>query len=277
MPPRRPATTESSRRPLRRAYARASGPWRFGDIPVIGLIGGIGSGKSSVAALMAERGAHVLDADAIGHAILDQKPAREAVARRFGPEVLNDADPPSVDRAALAALVFDRPAGLRDLERILHPRMRLTFEKAIARTLRRREAQAIVLDAAVLLEAGWDDLCDVVWFVDAPRAARLKRVAASRGWTPETLDARESAQWPLEKKKAAATAVLRNAGTLDQLAEQVDRLWADLRRTGRQFRQAFFSRLHRADPEPDDPQAPEPPTSQPPANRRSRRRPDPPA
>jgi dephospho-CoA kinase len=208
---------DRGRRPQRRR-----GPWKHGAIPVVGLIGGIGAGKSLVAADLAAGGAFVLDADAIGHALLRQRPAREQVLGRFGPEIL-DAEG-EVDRRRLGALVFDDPPARRDLESILHPKMRRTFEKAIARALRRGEAKAVVLDAAILLEVGWEDLCDLVAFVDAPAEARQQRLAAQRGWGPEEIAARERAQWPLDRKKAAADLVLANDGDPAALAAEVDRL-----------------------------------------------------
>ncbi|GIW86665.1 MAG: dephospho-CoA kinase [Isosphaeraceae bacterium] len=234
MPQPPSAPRKPSRQPLRRTAS--TGPWRFGKIPVIGLVGGIGSGKSTVASFLADLGAHVLDADAIGHALLDQPPTRQAILRRFGPSVLCPDNPDKIHRPALAALVFNHPDQLRDLERILHPRMRLTFEKAIARTLRRHAAPAIVLDAAILFEAGWDDLCDVIWFIDTPRPLRLQRLAASRGWSPQTLQAREAAQWPLDQKKRAASAIIPNTGDTQQLHAHVARLWAGLQKTARRFR-----------------------------------------
>jgi dephospho-CoA kinase len=212
---------------------RSSRPWKNGPIPVVGLVGGIGSGKSAAAARFAALGAFVIDADKVGHALIDQKPVRELVVERFGPCVLDPTVPegeePRVDRRALGAIVFKDPAALKALEAILHPRMRRTFEKAIDRVARRRECRAVVLDAAILFEAGWDDLCDRVLFVDAPREARAARVAAQRGWDEAALAEREKAQWPLERKKARADAVLANGGVPDDLRAEVDRAWAALR------------------------------------------------
>jgi dephospho-CoA kinase len=213
----------SDRRP-----GRPRGPWKHGPIPVIGLIGEIGAGKSAVAARFAERGAFVLDADAVGHALLTQRPVRDLIIKRFGPGIFrSETEPdasPEIDRRALGAIVFNDPAALRDLEAILHPRMRRTFERAIARTVRRGRASAVVLDAAILLEKGWDALCDRVVFVEAPRDQRLARLAAQRGWTEETLQARERVQWPADEKRRKADAVVVNAGDLDSLTADVDRL-----------------------------------------------------
>jgi dephospho-CoA kinase len=215
---------------------RPPGPWKNGPVPVIGLIGGIGSGKTRVAAALAAKGATVLDADAIGHALLDQRPSRDEVVARFGEEVLGpDAPaegegPARIDRSALGRVVFAEPASRKALERILHPRMRKTFEKAIHRVCRKQEAPMVVLDAAILLEAGWDDLCDAIVFVDAPRAVRLERLAASRGWSAEQVDAREQAQWSLSRKREQADHVIPNHSTPEDLEARIESLWGPLTR-----------------------------------------------
>ncbi len=209
-----------------------SGRWKHGSIPVLGLIGAIGAGKSSVASKLAERGALVLDADAIGHALLDQRPAREQVVARFGPAVLDrtrEADaPPAIDRRALGAIVFADRNALKALETILHPRMRRTFGKAIERAVRRGKASAVVLDAAILLEKGWEALCDLVVFVDAPDDQRLARLTAHRGWTESDLRAREAAQWPVVEKRRRADMVVTNDGDLAAIEAGVERLWSDV-------------------------------------------------
>ncbi|MDR3637260.1 MAG: dephospho-CoA kinase [Isosphaeraceae bacterium] len=217
------------KRPVRQP---AVGPWKHGRIPVFGLIGGIGAGKSLVASLLAERGALVLDADAIGHALLDQRPARDQVVARFGAGILaprsEGEEPPAIDRRALGAIVFADPAALRSLENILHPRMRRTFEKAIDRALRRGKATAVVLDAAILLEKGWDTLCDRIIYVDAPHEQRLARLTAQRGWTAADLETRERAQWPAEAKRKRATLTVENDADLSELAGKVARAWSEL-------------------------------------------------
>ncbi|WP_435017534.1 dephospho-CoA kinase [Tundrisphaera sp. TA3] len=209
---------------------------------MIGLVGGIGAGKSRVAAEFAARGALILDADKIGHVLLSQRPCREVVIERFGESILGEfgtveegaeGDEPGVgrrpiDRKALGAIVFADPDRLRDLEAILHPLMRKTFERAIGREQRRRRVPAVVLDAAILYEAGWESLCDTVVFVDAPREVRLARVAESRGWDEQTLDAREKIQGPIDEKRRRAFHVLSNAGTPEELKAEVDALWPRL-------------------------------------------------
>jgi dephospho-CoA kinase len=226
--PHRSRMASPRRRPQGRPEKSSRGRWKHGAIPVLGLVGGIGSGKSAAAAEFEKLGAFVIDADKVGHALLDQRPVLERVASRFGPGVLlpvSEGEPPKVDRRALGARVFANPAALADLETILHPRMRRTFEKAIARTVRRGGSKAVVLDAAVLFEAGWDSLCDRVVFVDTPREQRLARVAEWRGWDDATLASREAAQWPLDRKSACCDAVVKNVAGLDSLGEEVGRVW----------------------------------------------------
>ncbi len=202
---------------------RPRGPWKHGPLPVLGLVGGMGAGKSAVAAELSELGAQVLDADAIGHALLTQRPAFEAVVDRFGPEVVGPDG--VIDRRRLGAIVFEHPPARRDLEEILHPRMRKTFERAILRAARKAEVRAIVLDAAILYEAGWDDLCDRVVFVDAPAESRLARLASQRGWDAATLEARERAQLSEAIKRQRAGLVVRNDSDLEALRTEVAGFW----------------------------------------------------
>lgn len=207
---------------------RKGGPWKHGAIPTIGLVGGIGSGKSAAARAFEACDAFVIDADAVGHALLDQTPARERVEERFGRDLIvpgeGPDDPPRVDRKALAAIVFQDKNALRDLEAILHPAMRHTFTKAIARAVRRGRHASVVLDAAILYEAEWDGLCDLVVFVEAPDEVRLARLEASRGWTAETLTDRERAQWKVNRKRDKAGYVLNNDAGPAELAERVEAL-----------------------------------------------------
>ncbi len=210
-------------------------PWKHGAVPVLGLIGGIGAGKSVAARMLAERGAAVIDADAVGHELLTDPTIRARIVERSGPGVLETGDGstrrpnPAISRRALGAVVFADPAALRDLEAILHPAMRERFRREIDRVACEGRAPCIVLDAAVLLEAGWHDLCDHVVYVDAPRDERLRRVAAARGWTVSMLEARERSQWPADRKRCRADWILGNDGDLDRLGRELDRLVARLR------------------------------------------------
>ena len=203
------------------------GQFKHGAIPVAGLTGTIGSGKSRVAATLRRLGALVIDADVVGHEVLEQPEVLRAVVARFGTEVRHSSEA-SIDRRALGSIVFADPSALRDLEAILHPVMRRRFEEIIACAILETATELVILDAAILLEAGWDSLCDLVIFVDASLPIRLDRVARSRGWTAEMLQAREAAQWTGERKRPLANVRLRNEASLEDLDRNVARLFSIL-------------------------------------------------
>lgn len=189
---------------------------------LVGLIGAIGAGKSTVADELAQRGAAVIDADRVGYEVLKEPPIIERLVERFGREVLEPDG--SISRRRLGRLVFQDPEQRRALEAIVHPLMRRRFAEAI-RQWRLGPEPVLVLDAAILLEAGWDALCDTIVFVDAPRSDRLARLSASRQWTSDELDGREKAQMPLSAKRRRADVVIENAGSRHELSSQVDRIW----------------------------------------------------
>ncbi|MDR3621952.1 MAG: dephospho-CoA kinase [Paludisphaera borealis] len=202
--------------------------WKHGAIPVIGVIGGIGGGKSAAAALLAERGAVVIDADAVGHGVLQRPEIQERLVARFGSEIIAARDlgvevGPKIDRRALGKIVFADESARRDLEAIVHPVMIEEFERTIAEAQRSGSAIAVALDAAVLLEAGWDGACDLVVYVDAPRAVRLARVERTRGWSRADFEAREASQQSCDVKRRRADYVLPNVAGPDELAAEVDR------------------------------------------------------
>src|SRR5262245_59514113 len=139
--------------------------------PVVGLIGGIGSGKSRVAEALARHGAYVVSGDQLGHEALRQPETIARVAQRFGSGVLDEEG--KVNRRQLGALVFADPAELRALETLVFPYIERGLELEIARARADPNVSLIVLDAAVLLEAGWNKHCDGVVYVHAPRTVRL--------------------------------------------------------------------------------------------------------
>jgi dephospho-CoA kinase len=203
--------------------------WKHGSIPVIGLTGVIGSGKSRFAALLGQRGAVVIDADSVGHEVLDQPEITRRVVQRFGPGVLRSEGGVKdwlIDRRALGSIVFADPAARRELEAIVHPEMFRRFEAAIMFESGRGLAPAIILDAAILFEAGWNALCDLVVFLDASLPVRLGRVARDRGWTAEVLRAREVAQWSADAKSERSDIRIRNDAGLEALEQNADRLFA---------------------------------------------------
>jgi dephospho-CoA kinase len=195
---------------------------------IIGLVGGVASGKSAVAAALARCGAVTFDADKIGHLVLDEPDVRDELVARWGKEILGPHG--RVSRPAVAAKVFgdgaDAMSDREFLEQTLHPRIRQRIETAITQ-LPDEPISAVVIDAPLLIESGWNDVCDVIAFVDAPRDQRLER-ALSRGWTPEEFTRRELSQMPIEQKQRWADHVIENAGTLDELEVEVARFWDSL-------------------------------------------------
>ena len=206
----------------REAQTSAGSPWRHGPKPTVGLIGAIGAGKSAAAAAMAARGGRVVNADALGHEALEQPEIRARLIDRWGTRVLKPDGHP--DRRALAAIVFADPAERAALEAVVFPYI---GRRALAEVL---DAQAdpaarfVVLDAAVMFEAGWNNVCDRVVYIDAPRETRLARLAARSGWTAAELAAREAAQWPAGRKRQLADAVIVNDAGVRELQEKVDQL-----------------------------------------------------
>jgi dephospho-CoA kinase len=193
---------------------------------VVGLIGGIGSGKSKVAAAFAARGARVIAGDDLAHEALRQSEVKARVTERWGRGVFDERG--EIQRGKLAAVVFADPAERRALEAIVHPWIRDRIRRDVDEARRDPAVRLVVLDAAIMLETGWNEICDRLVFVDAPNEERLRRVTGQRGWTADELRARERAQLPLTEKAARADHALDNSGSFDRLGCQVEellRLW----------------------------------------------------
>lgn len=191
---------------------------------MIGLVGGIGAGKSTVAAAFAARSGAVVNADALGHEALEQPEIRRQVLDRWGSRGNLLKPDGRLDRRAIAGIVFADDAERVTLEALVFPYIGRRALEEIARAQTDPAVKFVVVDAAVMLEAGWDDACDRVVYVDAPREVRLARVSARSGWSDVDLVAREAAQWPVTEKLKRAAAVIVNDGGLDQLQERVDGL-----------------------------------------------------
>jgi len=197
--------------------------------PVVGLTGGIAAGKSTVSERLRACGAHVIDADRVGHRVLMREggEAYEGVVAAFGAEILDEAG--EIARPRLGRLVFADRARLAELNRLTHPsmteRMRREIENIRAR-ISPPPPPFIVLDAAVLFEAGWDALCDEVWTVSTPPARALERLVARNRLSPEAARARIEAQLGNAEREARTDRVIRNDGTLDALTAAVDTLVA---------------------------------------------------
>jgi dephospho-CoA kinase len=189
---------------------------------VIGLVGGIGSGKSRVAEELRKCGAAVISGDRLGHEALRQAEIKERVVQQWGGTILDAAR--EVDRKRLGAIVFADANQRRLLETIVFPWIEKGIGEEIALARKNESVKFIVLDAAILLEAGWSRFCDRVLFVDAPREVRLQRLAGQRGWNEKEVTARENAQMPLAEKKSRADAIIDNSGTPEELTRQVEDL-----------------------------------------------------
>lgn len=193
---------------------------------LVGLTGGIGSGKTTVARMLERRGAVVFDADVLARkAVEPGTPGFNAVVERFGASVL--APGGDLDREALASIVFADPAARRDLEAIVHPEVRRMFAEA-CEAYRDTDA-VIVFSAPLLVETGMHTAFDVLIVVSATEGTQIERLMRGRGMSEEQIRARMAAQAPLEEKAAVADILIDNEGTLEELEAQVDRVWTDLR------------------------------------------------
>jgi dephospho-CoA kinase len=198
-----------------------------GQIPIIGLTGGIGAGKSTVTRMLEELGAAVIDADKVGHQIyLPDLPAWREIVETFGTEVLN-ADR-TIDRQALGKLVFADPEALRRLNRIVHPKIYERIAELIAELRMHGGMKAIVVEAAVLIEANWMPLVDQVWVVVASEAVVVNRLAKQRNLSPDQVRTRIAAQLANDERLKYAQVVIRNDGSIEQVRAAVQQAWEQL-------------------------------------------------
>jgi dephospho-CoA kinase len=197
-------------------------------VSIIGLTGGIGVGKSTVAGLLAARGAHVIDVDGVARQVIEPGgAAHEAVLARFGPGILVDG---RLDRAALGAIVFAQPDALGDLTALSHP---AANEVMAAQAAEAGAGALVVLDMAVLVEypklGRWEGGgYDRVLVVTAPLEVRLERLESQRGLSRDDALARVAAQASDEDRRRVATWVIDNGGDLAALEAEVDRVWPQL-------------------------------------------------
>lgn len=197
-----------------------------GKKPVIGIVGGIGAGKSAVAREFVRLGAVLVDGDVIGHQLLGETDVKRQLRARWGAGIFRDDG--SVDRRRLGEIVFADREQLSALNAILHPRIRSRMEQQIAAAQADPAVRAVALDAAVLFEAGWDDLCTHTLFVSAPREQRLARLASGRGWTEETMARREKSQISLDCKADRCDYILQNSSSESCLSERSRQLFNEI-------------------------------------------------
>ncbi len=197
---------------------------------VVGLVGGIAAGKSYIAKALQGMGAELIDADELAHEVVQKPLVARTLIRQFGEVIANERG--TVDRKKLAALVFgsspETAARRKQLEALLHP---LIHAEAIHRLRAFRERSVgtpsmVVIDAPLLLEAGWRPMCDAVIFVDASESVRKSR-ALERGWTEEDFYAREAAQMPAAEKRRESTHVVESHDDRE-LPSQLLSIWNEL-------------------------------------------------
>lgn len=189
----------------------------------IGLIGGIGSGKSLVAELFGKAGAEVIDADRIAHDVLKDPRIIARIRKKWGQRVLGKRG--EIDRKKLAEQVFRSHESIEMLNRLIHPQV----IKEIRRRLKGCRKRMAVIDAPLLLEAGQQKMCDTLVFVDAPRPLRIQRIRR-RGWNARELLRREQRQLPLKEKRKRADYIVKNSGAVQKTFDQVKRIVRELLR-----------------------------------------------
>lgn len=186
---------------------------------VIGLTGGIGSGKTTVSGFLEELGAEVIDADKVGHVTyLPDMPAWRDLIDTWGEDLLQPNR--EIDRKKLGAIVFSDPANLEKLNSIVHPRMRDIMNDRIE-AFRGEGKRVVVVDAAILIEAKWTSLVDEVWVAAAPEDVVVQRVMARNGWEEEQVRSRMASQMPAEERQSYADVVIDTDATLDEVRERV--------------------------------------------------------
>lgn len=193
--------------------------------PLLGITGGTGVGKSTVAHALARRGARILDADAIGHEVLGQQETIRALAERFGASVLN-ADG-SIDRRALGTKAFASPEALASLNAVVHPPLLRLLRQRLDEARQNPDLPLVAVDAALITEWGIEDWFDRVAVVTASTETVRERLR-SKGLTVEQIDRRIASQLPEEKRIARADIVIQNDGSTADVEAKVDALWREM-------------------------------------------------
>jgi dephospho-CoA kinase len=203
------------------------GMWKHGrNKPVIGVIGGIGSGKSAVGRMFAREGCVVIDSDKLAHEVIEMPVVREELRGWLGDGVFDGKG--RVDRKAVGGAVFGDEEKVKRLNGMIHPRIGEMRLGLMAKYLADRGVKAIVWDTPLLVETGLDRECDVVVFVDAAEPIRLERVRKSRGWGAEEVKKREKSQIGLDKKAQVADYCIDNGGDEAASLLQVQRVLSHL-------------------------------------------------
>ena len=192
------------------------------------MTGGIAVGKSTVSAYLEKKGAFVVDADGVGHQVLE--PGQKAfplVVEQFGEGILDSTG--KIDRKQLGGIVFTDPEKLKTLNSISHPLMAEIMAQQILQAKNTRPPYPlIVLDAAIIFEAGWDKMVEQVWCVTLPVEKAVERLVKNKALTPNEAKARAGVQIDSKKRENKSDRIIDNTGGLEQLWPQIDRLWAEI-------------------------------------------------
>jgi len=187
---------------------------------VLGLTGSIGSGKSTVARMFQELGAEIIDADKVGHSLLEKKEVRESIVKNFGSSVLDKEG--KIERRKLGRIVFQDRKRLEELNSIIHP----LISSEIKRRITFSQARIIIIDAAILLEAGWDSLVDKVIVVNASYETRRKRIKESSLFSSKEVEGITEAQFSQDEKIERADFLIENEKSIEESKRQVERIWS---------------------------------------------------
>jgi len=201
----------------------------IGDKPVIGILGGIGSGKSTVAAEFAKLGCKVIDADKIAHELLDSKTVKEEIVGLFGEVVLDSSG--KIEHKKLAGVVFASGDKLDSLNGVIHPLVLARTEELIEQCNQQNQVKAIVLDMSLLVEVGWAQRCDRLIFVNCEQKIRAER-AKKKGFDENQIKIRENFQISLDNKESLADNIVENNSGFSALVRQIADIFSDIMNNG---------------------------------------------
>ncbi len=195
---------------------------------VVGLTGGIASGKSTVARMFAEEGAYIIDLDELSRLVVEpHKPAWRDIVRHFGDEILTEER--TLDRDRLGSVVFSDPAKRRKLEGIVHPRILEAYGKRLQRILEKNEQAIVIADVPLLMEVEMEGSFDKVIVVYIPPESQMKRIVQRNGLSQEEARNRLKSQMPIEEKARRGDFVIDNSGTLEETGRQVKEIYEKLK------------------------------------------------
>jgi dephospho-CoA kinase len=197
-----------------------------GPKPVIGLAGGIASGKSTIARIFESLGAGLIDSDAMNHEVLQREDVRLEIQSWWGQDTYDGQG--ACQRGRLAKIIFDDPDQRRKLEQLVHPLIEDLRVQTMEQYNRDERIGAIVIDSPLLFEANLDALCDVIVFSDVDNATRIDRACRSRGWSQEELRRRENIQISLDTKRQRSDYLLGNNSDIHSLRLQVERIYRSI-------------------------------------------------